>query len=90
MSHRIKEKCDKVMRIVITPDARTNYLDSAVLDTGDLLTFTHRGHHGAQHLVAGQGPQVEDPICAPCHYVEGHNEILVKMKLEFCLRCIWK
>ena len=54
----------------MTPDAKTTYLDSAVLDTGDLLSSTPGGHHGARHLlVAGQGHQVQAPICAPCRYV---------------------
>ena len=56
-----------VMRMVRTPDAKATYLDSAVLDTGDLLSSTPGGHHGARHLlVAGQGHQVQAPICAPC------------------------
>ena len=55
------------MRMVRTPDAKATYLDSAVLDTGDLLSSTPGGHHGARHLlVAGQGHQVQAPICAPC------------------------
>ena len=43
----------------MTPDVKTTYLDSAVLDTGDLLTSTPGGHHGARNLVAGQG-QLQD------------------------------
>ena len=46
------------------------YLDSAVLDTGDLLSSTPWGHQGARHLlVAGQGHQVQATIRAPCRYV---------------------
>ena len=59
----------RVMSMVMTPDAKTTYLNSAVLNTGDLLPSTPGGHNGARHLVAGQGHQVQASIRAPCRYV---------------------
>ena len=47
----------------------TANLDTAVLDTGNLLPSTPGGHHGAGHLIARHGHQIQAPIRAPHCYV---------------------